>query len=315
MSGPAVDITTRQFRSLLLEAAEGLPVTLKLYAPFAQARHQTARTALAERYLDAEKLWASDLDGIIVTGTEPKAASLTDEPCWPFLKRLVEWSEDHVVSTIWSCLATQAAVFYLDGIARQPFKTKLSGLFDCQTRQDHPLLRGFPSHWTTPHSRYNDLPESELVARGYRILTRSDAAGADIFLKTRRCRHLFLQGHMEYDSDVLSREYRRDVRRFLLGDCDRYPELPTGYFPASAAAAFAEFRERAVTAPRPGLLSDFPRNVEPLSHAAPWRPVATTFYRNWLADLARRTGRAGRSERLTEAPAILRHDPDVSEAV
>lgn len=284
MSGPAIHATTKQFHDLVMEAAGNIPLSLKIFAPFANPRHQTAQVSHSERYLEVEKLWTAKFDGMIVTGTEPKSTSLLDEPCWPFFKRLIKWSEDHVSSVIWSCLATQAAVYYLDGIERQPLTAKLSGIFDCEKYQTHPVLDGCPSHWSVPHSRYNDLPERNLLSRGYQILTRSDVAGADIFTKSTKCLHFFLQGHLEYDGDVLSREYRRDVRRFLLGETDRYPDVPSRYFSPAAAAAFDDFRKGALNTRRPGMIADFPRNADTIG--VPWRQVAIAFYRNWLCCLA-----------------------------
>ena len=50
---------------------------------------------------------------------------------------------------------------------------------------------------------------------GYRILTRSAAAGVDMFARQDKSFHLFLQGHPEYEAKTLLREYRRDVGRYL----------------------------------------------------------------------------------------------------
>ena len=34
----------------------------------------------------------AELDGLIVTGTEPKAANFVDEPYWAAFSQLVEWA-------------------------------------------------------------------------------------------------------------------------------------------------------------------------------------------------------------------------------
>ena len=64
--------------------------------------------------------------------------------------------------------------------------------------------------------RVADLPEARLLENGYRMLTRSAAAGVDAFVKKQDGGSLFayFQGHPEYDTDSLLREYRRDVGRF-----------------------------------------------------------------------------------------------------
>jgi homoserine O-succinyltransferase len=134
-------------------------------------------------------------------------------------------------------------------------------------------------------------------------------------MKSRKSLHLFLQGHMEYDADVLAREYRRDVRRFLLGESDCYPDVPSGYFSSGAAAAFADFRELAVRARRPGLFADFPKNMNAPVLVAPWRQIAVSFYRNWLSGLANKAEKFDQPSSYSTLLNYSRHDPDISESV
>ena len=72
-------------------------------------------------------LLADRLDGLIVTGTEPRAPLLQEEPYWPTLTKVVDWAEEHTVSTIWSCLAAHAAVLHLDSVQRRPLRKKHQG--------------------------------------------------------------------------------------------------------------------------------------------------------------------------------------------
>jgi homoserine O-succinyltransferase len=277
----------RQFRQLIAHRHRGVPVRLRLFAP-AAPRTGLPDACGADGHEPLDALWTSELDGLIVTGAEPRAASLTEEPGWPSLTRLVAWAETRTVSTIWSCLAAHAAVYRLDGIQRRTFPRKLSGLFECAAREAHDLVEGLPRVWSMPHSRYNELPEEELILRGYRILVRSQAAGADTFIKETAALHVCLQGHPEYDWAALSREYRRDVRRYLAGESERYPETPEGYFPAAAEEALRAFRERALLHRHGDLLAQFPAAAMPKAGAAPWADVAARFYANWLSVIAQR---------------------------
>ena len=43
---------------------------------------------------------------------------------------------------------------------------------------------------------------------------------------------VFFQGHPEYESDTLLREYRRDIGRYLRSEAENYPLLPRNYFDA-----------------------------------------------------------------------------------
>ncbi|MEI9930558.1 MAG: homoserine O-succinyltransferase [Rhizomicrobium sp.] len=305
MSGTALHTTTKQFWSLLEEAGEDANIHLRIYSPFADPRILSRERALFKNYEHIENLWTSKLDGMIVSGTEPKAARLVDEPSWPFLTQLVDWSEDNVLSTVWSCMATQAAVFHLDGVERQARATKLSGVFGCEVSADNQMLDGYPRRWSVAHSRYNDLPETVLAAHGYEILARSPVAGADTFMKHRKIPHFFLQGHMEYDGDALAREYRRDVRRFLVAETDRFPETPVAYFAADVEHALVDFREKALRTRDLKLLAEFPVRIPATCKRASWRSVAVQFYRNWLAHLA--NCKATNAETISGDTRALRH--------
>src|ERR1700761_6679082 len=237
MPDAALAATERQFTELIRAATPNTVVVLKLFAMPEVPRNESARRFLAERYRDIAALWETPLDGLIVTGTEPRAKKLSDEPYWDSLSRLVDWARDPTSSPIWSCLAAHAAVLHADGIERRPLEDKRCGVFDCRLAADYPMTEPFPEPLWVPHSRYNDLPEEALTACGYTILTRSKSAGVDTFAKQNGSFFLFFQGHPEYEADSLLREYRRDVARYLGRERERYPALPVGYFSEEAAAA------------------------------------------------------------------------------
>ena len=290
MPDGALQSTERQFRELLSAASHNLAIRLRLFSCPELARGNAGRSRISQCYEDISELWASHLDGLIVTGTEPHAPALADEPYWPTLTRLVDWAEDHTFSTIWSCLAAHAAVLHIDGIGRRALGEKLSGIFDCIKAEDHTILVGTPSRWHVPHSRYNELPEKALVSNSYRVLSRSPDAGVDIFVKHRKSLFVFLQGHPEYDPGALLREYRRDSGRFLAGERDCHPELPRSYFDENTRAALVVFWNRAMTNPGIDLRSSFPAVAEEkLLHA--WRELAVQLYANWLSYLLEQRSR------------------------
>lgn len=296
MPDAALAATERQFVALLqAAAADAVVVRLKLFSIPAVPRADHVRQDLAARYRDISELWEARLDGVIVTGTEPRAANLKDEPYWPALARLVDWTRDNTAAAIWSCLAAHAAVLHADGIERQPLAGKRFGIFDCEVAAAHPLIRGAPSRLRVPHSRLNDLPGSALAASGYRLLSRSAAAGVDMFADDRRgasSLFLFLQGHPEYEAGTLLREYRRDIGRFLRGERTHYPAMPQGYFGDRATALANAFRVRACAARRRGrgddLIADFPMGVLDAGLECTWRRSAVGLYANWIDYLKQR---------------------------
>src|SRR6185436_1684888 len=104
-------------------------------------------------YSNVDDLWDRRHDGLIVTGTEPQADDLTDEPYWGSLTRLLEWAERSTYSTILSCLAAHAGILHIDGIARRPLGDKQFGVFACVRVCDHPLTAAAPHTLQMPHSR------------------------------------------------------------------------------------------------------------------------------------------------------------------
>jgi homoserine O-succinyltransferase/O-acetyltransferase len=298
MPDAACEATEQQFLDLLRAATGNAIVRLKLFSIADVPRAEDARRELAARYRDIAELWTAPLDGLIVTGTEPRAANLADEPYWPALRQLVDWARSNTASTVWSCLAAHAAVLHADGIARQPRDEKLCGVFDCEAVSDHPLLAQVAPRLRVPHSRLNDLPEPALRSCGYRVLSRSAAVGVDAFVKDDESASLFVffQGHPEYSADSLLREYRRDVGRFLRGERATYPQAPFDYFNKTATFLVDDFRMRAAGERRGDLVGDFPMGPLASAVANTWRSTAVGLYRNCIAYLKDR-----RQERLASA--------------
>ena len=282
MPGASLEATERQFRSQLDAAADGIVVRLALYALPEVPRTDVGRRHVSSFYSDISDLWDSHLDGLIVTGTEPRAPNLTDEPYWGSLTRLLEWAEHHTHSAVWSCLAAHAALLHIDGIGRRPLSDKRFGVFECARVSDHPLTATVPARLQMPHSRWNEIAEDALMTCGYRVLTRSEDAGVDAFVKQRKSLFVFFQGHPEYEADTLLLEYRRDIGRFLRRERDSYPSMPQGYFDEDTVDALTEVRERALSDRRKELLADFPTALLAGKVRNTWRSAAVCLYRNWL---------------------------------
>jgi homoserine O-succinyltransferase/O-acetyltransferase len=291
MPDAALAATERQWHELLAAAAGEAGIRLRLFSLPEVPRGEAGRAHVALNHEPIERLWDADLDALVVTGTEPGPGSLTEEPYWPALARLIDWAEAHTRSTLWSCLAAHAAVLYLDGIERRRLDSKRTGVFDCVRVARHPAWRGLPSRWQVPHSRLNTLPEAPLRRCGYRILSRLCLDDVDTFVRPGRSLFVFLQGHPEYDGSALLREYRRDVRRYLTRVSDRYPDIPRGMLGPSEAAAAEAFRERALGRGDPEFLAEFPLPPEPGSPAGAWQPTSRQLAACWLDWLAEGSGR------------------------
>jgi homoserine O-succinyltransferase len=303
MPDAALCATEQQFAGLLAEAAGDAEIDLRLYALPGVRRGPEARAIMNARYETAAALPGAGLDGLIVTGLEPRAADLRDEPYWKGLARLVDWTQDAGLPTVWSCLAAHAAVLRLDGILRRPLPAKLSGVFASEAVGDDPLVAGAASPILTPHSRLNGLAADDLLQAGYEILTRSPAAGVDAFARRGAGVSLFLQGHPEYAADTLAREFLRDVGRFLDGRRPQHPRPPTGYFDAETEARLGALATASQAAPDPGRLPLYAAALDRTAPRQTWRPAAVRLYRNWLAEVAERSQAARSNDRSFADPA------------
>jgi homoserine O-succinyltransferase len=287
MPDSALAGTERQFLSLLNAASDSIVVRLTFYALPEVPRSDAGRRYVSS-YRVLEDLWDKPLDGLIVTGTEPHAADLTEELYWASLTQLLQWAERNTFSTVCSCLAAHAAVLHIDGIQRRRLDVKRFGVFDCERVHDHSLTTGAPRRWRMPHSRWNELPEEALQSSGYCVLTHSEAAGVDAFVKQRNSLFVFFQGHPEYGAVTLLREYRRDIQRFLRQESDTYPPMPQGYFDHETLAALSALRERALAHRQEEVMEGFPDALAAGSVANTWGPDAVRIYRNWLSYMAER---------------------------
>jgi homoserine O-succinyltransferase len=282
MPEAAFKATENQFRFLLNSASEGIPIDLSLYVLGGTPMATAARHRATSHYALVDELWGQSLDGLIVTGAEPSTASLRDEPYWHSFTQLVEWARDNTVSTVWSCLAAHAAVLHTDGIERSRNHTKHFGIFACDRVSDHPLLESANSRLSIPHSRWNGLAEQDLLAHGYEILTRTPDAEVDTFIKRRNSLFVFFQGHPEYETDTLLREYRRDVGRYLGKEANAYPQLPHGYFDGATEKAFASLQSRAPSLHRDQLLDEIAKIMKTIRIENAWQSTAALMYSNWL---------------------------------
>ncbi len=284
MPDTALQATERQFMRLLRQAAGNVRIDFHCFSLPSVKRSQPAQRRIDLQYADIADIGRLHIDGLIVTGAEPAAATLPEETFWHELTEIVDWARTNTRSTIWSCLAAHAAVLHLDGIERRPLDTKCSGIYDCFGVTDHWLTDGLPSPFKVSHSRLNELRAGDLPGRGYQLLTQSREAGVDIFAKQLRSQFIFFQGHPEYEALSLEREYLRDISRFLAGERDTYPVIPAGYFDTETEERLAAFESRARVERRPGLSAELPERT--LRQDIATGSAAAIIFRNWLGYLS-----------------------------
>jgi homoserine O-succinyltransferase/O-acetyltransferase len=284
MPDAALQATERQFTRLLRAAAGDKRIHLHCFSLPSVKRSQQAKQLMDGRYADIADIDRMHIDGLIVTGAEPVAATLPEEPFWKDLTAIIDWAETNTRSAIWSCLAAHAAVLHLDGIERQRLDVKCSGVYDCAKVSDDWLMTGITSPLKVAHSRINALDKGDLIAHGYQLLTESPQAGVDIFAKRLRSHFVFLQGHPEYEALSLQREYLRDITRYLSRQRDIYPAFPAGYFDADTEHKLANYQKRASAERKIPLSVELPHLT--LRSDLAVGVAAAALFRNWLEYLS-----------------------------
>lgn len=298
MPDSALEATEQQFAVLLRAAAGPRTVRLRLSSLPELERGAAARARIDSQYWPLEELLEEPPDALIVTGTEPRTAALEEEPYWDRLVRLIAWAETHTASSIWSCLAAHAVAHSLHGVRRRRLAAKRFGVYAHRIRAGGPLLQGVRAPLLTPHSRWNELAVAELERAGFDVLSASEETGADLFVRADRSLFVCFQGHPEYESLTLLKEYRRDVGRYLRGEHADWPTAPHGYFTPQSLERLAAFRAQVGATRDPALLAEFPLAELAAHIQVDWRPGAVRIYQNWLAFVAAAKERTPRKHLL-----------------
>jgi homoserine O-succinyltransferase len=238
-----------------------------------------------ERYYSRfEDLQESGLDALIITGANVSNPSLETEAFWDPLMEVISWAQENVASTLCSCLATHAVLKHFHDIDRQPLPGKRWGVYSHRiTAPDHPLLREINTRFDVPHSRFNDISRERLEKANLSVLVEGEEGGVHMAVSPDQFRIIYFQGHPEYDTNSLLKEYKREVLRYLDGELQAAPPLPEHYFPARAA----RIAERFVREAGKALREDQPLDDFLESEIAPeldntWGDTAKAIIANWL---------------------------------
>ena len=249
------------------------------------------RRRLAAHYTDFADLMQSRVDGLIVTGCEPVAARLPQEPVWGALTEVIDWAEHNTRSAIWSCLAAHAAVLHLDGIDRRPLRTQmLRPVHRWSAPPRTRCSRGVRAPLVVPHSRWNGLDEADLAASGYEVADPLER-GRRRSLRQALAQPLRLPaGPSRIRRGRAAR--RVSPRRAALSGAvfrSTYPDQPADYFPEPLAAELAGIRGRGATRSADG-------DAVPAQDARRARPaMASLVRRRFAAQLAAITCARGAS--------------------
>ncbi len=284
MPDAALEATERQFIRLVGGCNRIAQFFVYPFSLPGLARRAEALDYIERYYSNFEQLREQGLDALIVTGANVANPTLEAEPFWNPLMEVVDWARGNVASTLCSCLATHAMLKRFYGIERQPLPEKCWGVYSHRVSvPGHPLLREINTRFDVPHSRYNDISRDQFEGAGLSVLAESEDGGVHMAVSADQFRLILFQGHPEYDTNSLLKEYKREVFRYLNGHLSEPPPHPQHYFTEDAGRAadrFVHEAERALREDRP--LPDFlEEQIEPQLDNT-WGDTAKAIINNWL---------------------------------
>lgn len=283
MPDSALRATDRQFIRLASAVASQTNLVVVPFTVAAEARGSEARAYVDSFYSSFGAVKSQGLDALIISGANPAQPNLADESFWPGLLAVIDWAEAETSGVVCSCLATHAVLQHRESLTRMRLPEKRWGVYSHQVVADHPLVRGVPSPVVTPHSRWYDLPRRHLEDVGVRVLVESEEAGVHLAVSADEF-YVFFQGHPEYESVSLLKEYQREVDRFVSGERDQLPPYPDHYFSDAAIERLEAHRAKATAAKR--FRASTPELDEfGLVEASMWTPSGQTLFANWLSRL------------------------------
>ena len=283
MPDAALEITERQFMRLVGNCNQIAQFYVHVFTLPGLGRSADTQTYIDQFYTTFEQVKADGLDALIITGANVANPSLDQEDFWQPLTEVIEWAQQHVTSTLCSCLATHALLKYFHAIDRVKRDDKKWGVFEHRvTQPHHPLLREINTRFDVPHSRWNDISRQQIEDAGLSVLIQSFDGDVHMAVSPDQLRMVYFQGHPEYDINSLLKEYKRDLLAYLNGK-NAQPPYPQNYFPLPAREAADRYLRRARLALENGAnLPDFPEDTFLPHLDNTWGDTARAIFNNWL---------------------------------
>ena len=284
MPDAALAATERQFFRLVGEANQ---IAQFFMHPFTlpELKRGTKAQGHIERYYESfEQLQRDGLDALIITGANVTHPDLSAEPFWNPLIQVMDWAQENVTSVLCSCLATHAMLQFRHGQRRRRLPAKRWGVYSHRVvDRTHPLVNDVNSRFDVPHSRFNEVGRDQFDAGRLHVLAESEVAGVHLAVSEDRFRVVYFQGHPEYDTVSLLKEYKREVMRFANGERDDYPPFPEHYLSMQQRAILEEHRDRLLTTRRRRRpVADFPEALIARGLDNTWHDTGEAVVGNWI---------------------------------
>lgn len=284
MPDAALTATERQFFRLI---GESNPIAQFYVHPFTLdgiPRSEKAQNYISEFYESFDDIRSMGLDALIVTGANVSGTELSNQPFWNPLIEVFDWAWENVTSTLCSCLASHAVLEFRYGQKRVPKPEKTWGVLPHHIiDKTHPLINDINTRFDVPHSRWNDVSRQQFDSQNLKVLVESDSGMVHLATSPDGFRNILFQGHPEYDTISLLKEYKREVLRFQRGEMTEYPPFPDNYLGTFDKAILNEYRLRCEQAGHYNLeCPEFPEHLISEHIDNTWHDTAVEVVGNWM---------------------------------
>jgi homoserine O-succinyltransferase/O-acetyltransferase len=284
MPGKALEATERQFFRLVGESNQIAQFYVHPFTLNELERDEHAQAHVDNYYKSFEQIKEEGLDALIITGANVIGSELSDEDFWGPLIEVLDWAVDNVTSILCSCLTTHAVLQFRYGQKRRPLAKKRWGVYSHRVSdKSHPLVTGVNTRFDVPHSRFNQVDKTQFETAGLKVLVETEKGDVHLAVSEDGFRIVFFQGHPEYDTISLMKEYKREVGRYIFGEIEHYPLFPENYFSLRSKAIFEEYQQRINDSRTKG--TDVPEFPEALIIPAldnTWHDSGEAVINNWV---------------------------------
>ena len=279
MPDAALEATERQFFRLVGHSNQIAQFYMHPFSLSSIERGPKATKHLKKHYKTFDEIKVQGLDALIISGAKPPQ-DLKRAPFYQQLKEVVDWSYEHVTSTLCSCLATHAVMQFKYGQKRQAVGAKHWGVFPHKVvNRVHPLVKGVNTRFDIPHSRFNEISEFQFAKAEVEVLAKSPI-GVHLAVSPDLFRIVFFQGHPEYDAISLLKEYKREVALYLENNGTEYPPIPSNYLSLQSQAILEEYRSKLDS--KKASIADFPEALITNRLDNTWHDSANAIINNWI---------------------------------
>jgi homoserine O-succinyltransferase len=284
MPDRALEATERQFFRLVGESNQIAQFYVHPFTLDEMERDAKAQMHIDKFYKKFEQIKEEGLDALIITGANVIGPELSEQAFWQPLIEVFDWAYENVTSILCSCLATHAVLQFRYGQHRRLLNRKRWGVYSHRvTNRAHALVTGVNTRFDVPHSRFNQVDKSQFESAALKILVETDQEDVHLAVSEDGFRIVFFQGHPEYDTVSLLKEYKRELGRFILKETEIYPPVPENYYSLRNKAILDEYQDYVLQG-RSGSIGIpvFPEDILTAGLDNTWHDSGEAVINNWM---------------------------------